>query len=1099
MSLSTQSIFNRFDEAALNYRDQIALVFKNRPFSFSEVKEEVERLCRKLIQAGIKEGQLVSVQSERSPQYLIALLALLKIGAVYLPLDAKLPEARKQWILHQSQSSFVIICKSDIASLSIVEQCPQNPPSLPKEAMYVMYTSGSSGTPKGVIGTHEGLLNRVDWMQRTFPIHSTEVHVMKTQISFVDHIAEAFQSLLSGASLLILPDEEVKDVEVFLQRLAHYRVNRLVLVPSLLKTILQFSKQKKISLNHLRYIFSSGEVLPLPLAKLCSQQFPLTRLINIYGTTEVSADALYYEVDFTSEKRIEELFKRPYTSTFSRPNKPLEELFPSFSSVEIPHKSIPYKTYLSQLKENVIPYSVDVSHPEFIAHMTSGLPDAMGQLTELVCLLNQNTVKIETSKAFTLLERQVLGKLHSLFYGLPASFYALHIQSAQSCLGMLLSGGTLSNIQALHIAKHVALIKAGSSLEEIQKKGFYEELTRLGYKGTVILGSPFLHYSFQKAASILGLSKTTFHKLECEKDHKINLKDLESIIHYYREQKFLIIAIAGVAGSTEVGHIDPLDQIAKIAEKEGIFFHVDAAWGGPVLFSPRYKSLLKGMEKADSITICGHKQLYTPMGTSVLLLKDPQTAFLVAIHANYQSRKESHDQGQFSLIGSKPASAVYIDAGFQLYGASGYQFLIERGCEMAKIFAKIIQKNPAFELVSYPEINIFTYRYLPLSIRNKKQFSTEDQETISKATYAIQQEQFAKAKTCVSYTSFIKDENEIGVFRVVLANPLTTIEHLYLVLEDQLKIASELFNEPIKTPVKIPLLSASSTTVPIGYPIHDCEVFLFDENQQQVSGGTSGEIYIGGAPLSIGYLNDSTQNKERFIPHPLDPTKKLYRTGDFGKKLLSGAIEYLGRQDQQVKIRGFRVDLLEVEQQIYTLPSVRQTCVLALEEELAAFYSLKEKALPFSPQKMKDHLKQILPDYMVPTKSFSLDSLPLLPNGKIDRQSLYQLLKMQKKKPEILSFAQHSQNSIEQLSSICKALLETSSIDHDTNFFDIGFTSLSLNILLLKLQEMGFDELKLTHLYSYPTIAMLGDFLQKQKKTNRSKTQKSTKVKQSIA
>lgn len=948
--------------------------------------------------------------------------------------------------------------------------------------MYVMYTSGSSGIPKGVIGNHLGALNRVDWMQRSFPIDSKEIHVMKTSIGFVDHIAEAFQSLLHAVTLVILEESLVSDVQLFIKNLAKHRINRLVVVPSLLKAMLELSEDKLSVLKHLQFIFSSGEILPIHLAKTCLEKLPDTRLINIYGSTEVSADATYYEMNFQVEKKINSLFSRKNQKYFSCPDINLETLFPKFSSFNIPHQGTSIINYLTYLEEEIHPYSIDVSHPSFIGHMTSGLSSIMGELSSVIATQNQNTVKIETSKALNLLEREVIAKMHKLFYSLPASFYETHAQNATSCLGLILPGGTVANIQALHIAKHHALIVAGSTTETIQKYGFHKEIKRLGFNGAVIIGSKLMHYSIQKAASLIGLGTEDIRLIKFDDNYKVDLFDLNEKIKECHQQQLLIICIVGIAGTTELGSIDPLEQIGMIAKKENIFFHVDAAWGGPIFFSARYKYLLEGIQDADSITICGHKQMYLPMGTSLLLLKNPSHAFMGAVNANYQSQEGSYDQGQFSMIGSKPAQAVYIDAGLRIFGITGYQYLIERGCSLAENFANIIQKNPAFQLINIPEINIVTYRYIPDGLRQKNIYSDDESDLITSYTKDIQKAQFLKGETAVSYTTLFKNNQNIGVFRVVLSNPMTTIKDLYCVLEDQLDVAEGLMKENKQSLLRVPEVFIGSNTVPIGFPIDGCNIFLLDEFNQEVLRGEIGQICIGGTVLASGYLNNEKETQMRFISHPNNSDKKLFKTGDFGRKTDSGAIEYHGRQDQQVKIRGHRVDLLEIETYMHTIPNISQSCAIVYEQNIFAFYSLKNESTSLSSKEIRDHLKLFLPDYAIPFKYIFLTSFPLLPNGKIDRQFLFSSL---------VDRAQNIQKeenfkdkpSFNLVLEACQAILDVQIFDSTMNFFDLGFNSLSLNSLLIKLQDFGYDKLELTNLYSHPSINALSEFLQTDKKS----------------
>ena len=254
----------------------------------------------------------------------------------------------------------------------------------------------------------------------------------------------------------------------------------------------------------------------------------------------------------------------------------------------------------------------------------------------------------------------------------------------------------------------------------------------------------------------------------------------------------------GVAGTSETGSVDPLDQMADIAEEIGCHFHVDAAWGGPTLFSKKYRSILKGVERADSVTIDAHKQMYVPMGAGMVLFKSPSLVSAIEHHADYIIRKGSKDLGSYTLEGSRPGIAMLLHSGLKIIGRSGYEILIDQGIEKARLFADMIDKDPLFEVISDPELNILTYRYLPLFVAEKLATASGEeldniQHVMNRLTKRIQKRQRARGKSFVSRTTLTPeayDRSRTVVFRVVLANPLTNHEILKDVLEEQKQIAS---------------------------------------------------------------------------------------------------------------------------------------------------------------------------------------------------------------------------------------------------------------------------------------------------------------------
>jgi glutamate decarboxylase len=255
------------------------------------------------------------------------------------------------------------------------------------------------------------------------------------------------------------------------------------------------------------------------------------------------------------------------------------------------------------------------------------------------------------------------------------------------------------------------------------------------------------------------------------------------------------LALVGIAGTTETGNIDPLEEMADLAQEIGCHFHVDAAWGGPTLFSERHRHLMSGIERADSVTIDAHKQLYVPMGAGMVVFKDPTALSAIEHHANYILRHGSKDLGSHTLEGSRPGKALLVHAGLSIIGRKGYEMLIDMGVEKAKAFAHRISQRPDFELTSIPELNILTYRYCPVNLQQSLSKATAEQaqeinSLLDQVNQLLQKDQREAGKSFVSRTRLrgpVHDQ-EITVMRVVLANPLTTEEILESVLDEQCTI-----------------------------------------------------------------------------------------------------------------------------------------------------------------------------------------------------------------------------------------------------------------------------------------------------------------------
>jgi glutamate decarboxylase len=469
----------------------------------------------------------------------------------------------------------------------------------------------------------------------------------------------------------------------------------------------------------------------------------------------------------------------------------LDEIEADFSSSVIPEEPTFVSEYTEFVKEKLVAQSVHTAAPGFIGHMTSALPYFMLPLSRIMTALNQNLVKVETSKAFTPLERQALAMLHRLVYRGEEAFYDQWIHNSQHALGAFCSGGTIANVTALWVARNRLCAPSGE-FRGIAREGLARSLKYLDCDGLAVLVSRRGHYSLGKAVDLLGLGRDNLVLVDTDACNRIDLKQLRETCQRLRDENIRPLALVGIAGTTETGNVDPLEELADHALEYGCHFHVDAAWGGPTLFSERYGHLLAGINRADSVTIDAHKQLYVPMGAGMVVFKDPTALSAIEHHANYILRHGSKDLGSHTLEGSRPGKALLVHAGLSIIGRKGYELLIDLGIERAKIFAAMIKKHPDFELTSIPQLNILTYRYCPANVQQAlARVTTATIERINllldQVNPLLQKDQREAGKTFVSRTRLrvSRYNQELNVLRVVMANPLTTSEILESVLAEQ--------------------------------------------------------------------------------------------------------------------------------------------------------------------------------------------------------------------------------------------------------------------------------------------------------------------------
>ncbi|ATD27617.1 putative pyridoxal-dependent aspartate 1-decarboxylase [Vibrio cholerae] len=524
-----------------------------------------------------------------------------------------------------------------------------------------------------------------------------------------------------------------------------------------------------------------------------SAQVNFDSLLKIFTVPE-GPDSTLTKIDEELSRNLNHFLRKHIVAE----EKPLKEIEKDFSNAHIPEQPQFVSDHTQHLLDTLVSHSVHTASPSFIGHMTSALPYFLMPLSKIMIALNQNLVKIETSKAFTPLERQVLGMIHRLIYGETDHFYQQWMHSAEHSLGAFCSGGTIANITALWVARNNAL-KAEGDFPGVEKAGLFKAMRHYGHEGLAILVSERGHYSLKKAADVLGIGQEGLVAVKTDAHNRICPHDLEQKITELKANKIKVFAVVGVAGTTETGNIDPLRTIAQICQREQIHFHIDAAWGGATLMSNRYRGLLDGVELADSVTIDAHKQLYIPMGAGMVLFKDPNAMRSIEHHAQYILRQGSKDLGSHTLEGSRSGMAMLVYASMHIISRPGYQLLIDQSIEKARYFADLIDAQADFELVSQPELCLLTYRYLPAHVRMALEKSQGVQrvqlnELLNELTKFIQKKQRETGKSFVSRTQLNPhqwDKLATIVFRVVLANPLTTKEILHNVLDEQREIAQQ--------------------------------------------------------------------------------------------------------------------------------------------------------------------------------------------------------------------------------------------------------------------------------------------------------------------
>ncbi|MBV9482714.1 MAG: amino acid adenylation domain-containing protein [Acidobacteria bacterium] len=287
----------------------LALIFEDQRLTYAELNARANQLGHRLQKLGVGPDVFVGVCAERSLEMVIALLAVLKAGGAYVPLDPEYPQDRlegmisdinppiiltQSWLLDRVPAHAPVICLDRDWNLIAQENVANCSVELTgKNLAYVIYTSGSTGKPKGVANVHEGIVNRLLWMQDAYQLTAADRVLQKTPYSFDVSVWEFFWPMMTGAALVIARPEGHKDPSYLRQLISDQRITTVHFVPSMLSIFLETTALERT--RSLKRVFASGEALTIELQQRFFERVPGAELHNLYGPTEAAVDVTYWK------------------------------------------------------------------------------------------------------------------------------------------------------------------------------------------------------------------------------------------------------------------------------------------------------------------------------------------------------------------------------------------------------------------------------------------------------------------------------------------------------------------------------------------------------------------------------------------------------------------------------------------------------------------------------------------------------------------------------------------------------------------------------------------------------------------------------------
>lgn len=408
----------------------------------------------------------------------------------------------------------------------------------------------------------------------------------------------------------------------------------------------------------------------------------------------------------------------------------------NFNDLPISERELLKKTKL------IINQSMNASNPYYLGHMDS-LPTTMSIIGDIICsTINNNMLSKETAPVFTEIEEKVTGMLSEKF------------KLGEDSGGIMLGGGSLSNIQAIAIARNRILGSFDKGLMNLRRKPY-------------IFASKEAHTSIKKAAMILGLGTQSVISIPTDSTGKMDIIFLNKCIKKKIKENGIPLCIVATAGTTISGSVDNLNEISKIAEKYKIWMHTDAVYAGALIFSDKYKNLLNGIEKSDSISFNPQKWLYITKTCSVLLLKNKKylySDFFTPLPYVAKDKNEYHP-GELTIQGTRYPDILKLWLSLQHLGNFTYSKIIENSYRNTFLLKKNLEKINNIKFLCNPETNILCFRYVPSNINPIKH---------DKINLDLQKFLLNKNNIFFSYVSC----NGFKWLRAVILNPFFNSRHI---------------------------------------------------------------------------------------------------------------------------------------------------------------------------------------------------------------------------------------------------------------------------------------------------------------------------------
>lgn len=411
--------------------------------------------------------------------------------------------------------------------------------------------------------------------------------------------------------------------------------------------------------------------------------------------------------------------------------------------------------------------SLAVHHPQCVAHLHCPSLVVSQAAEVLINATNQSMDSWDQSPSATIIEIKLIEWLRAQV-GYPAGD-----------AGVFTSGGTQSNLMGLMLARDAFYARQGHS---VQQHGITGDLRKIK-----VLCSENAHFSVQKNMALLGHGYQSVVQVKSDQFARMDVNDLKAKLAQAEANGEQILAIVATAGTTDAGAIDPLREIAAIAAEHNIWVHVDAAWGGALLLSEKYRHYLDGLELVDSVTLDFHKQYFQTISCGAFLLKDARHYELMRYQAAYLNSEFDEEAGVPNLVSKSLQTTRRFDAlklwmGLEALGQKQYAAIIDHGVSLAQDVAQFVESEPRLELVMQPQLASVLFRYRPEQLSDSAQIALFNQR--------IGDALLESGRANVGVT----EHAGVTCLKLTLLNPTVTLEDIKLLLALVEKTADQLLS-----------------------------------------------------------------------------------------------------------------------------------------------------------------------------------------------------------------------------------------------------------------------------------------------------------------